>query len=407
MQHFLVILLHQYSNMEHLLRLSQDLVQRTPDHPRRFLADKIDWSWRLVGIRGARGTGKTTLLIQHMKSLEKAVYFALDDLYFTQHTLRETVEALRLRGWRYFFLDEVHKYPHWSREIKNLHDYYNDINIVFTGSSIIELGKQEVDLSRRALMYDLPGLSFREYLAFSNIMTSSAYSLTELLEKHEAIGADLRRGFRPLEHFGTYLREGYYPYFLEGRGHYLQKVRQVARLVIETDLAQAEGAKIQQVQKLTRLLRFIAESTPFKPNIQHLAQHLELDRATVLRYLSHLRNAKLIGALDTPGGGLAALQRPEKVFLDNTNLSYALIEVTPNIGNLRETFFFNQTNAVSTVTAPEHGDFLVGNRFIFEVGGKGKTQRQRQGRPDSFLALDDIEVGMGNQVPLWLFGFLY
>jgi predicted AAA+ superfamily ATPase len=279
--------------------------------------------------------------------------------------------------------------------------------LVFTGSSIIEMGKLDVDLSRRALMYDLPGLSFREYLQFTGIYTGQAVSFEDLCAGHETISRELSRLFRPFEHFGAYLREGYYPYFLESRTNFRQRLRQVIRLVLETDIAQAEGAKVQQVQKLSRLLQFLALSTPFKPNIQNLARHLELDRATVLRYLSHLQKARLIGALCVPGGGLSALQKPEKVYLENTNLAYALADGPPDNGSLRETFLFNQLSCITDLSAPDAADFLVNGRYLLEVGGKGKKGRQLSGKPDGFLVLDDIETGVGNQIPLWLFGFLY
>ena len=393
--------------MENLIRISRDLQLRTPDQPTRFLRDKIDWSWRLVGVRGARGTGKTTLLLQQMKDLERAVYLSLDDLYFSRHSLRNTVEALRRIGYRHFFLDEVHKYADWSREVKNLYDFFPDIMLVFTGSSIIELSKLDVDLSRRVVLYDLPGLSFREYLQFTGVYATPPVALDQVFSGHESLTRALALAFRPLEHFSVYLREGYYPYFLESRTNYHQRLRQVVRLVLETDIAQAEGAKVQQIQKLSRLLQFLASSTPFKPNIQHLARHLELDRATVLRYLSHLQKARLIGALNVSGGGLSALQKPEKIYLDNTNLAYALPDAPPDLGSLRETFLFNQLSCTASTTAPDTADFFVNERYLLQVGGKGKKQKQLKGTPDGFLVLDDIETGVGNQIPLWLFGFLY
>jgi predicted AAA+ superfamily ATPase len=393
--------------MEQLIQISRDLVARTAVSPRRFLHEKIDWTWRLIGIRGARGTGKTTLLLQHLQGVEKGIYLSLDDLYFSRHSLRETIEALKMRGYLRFFLDEVHKYPDWSREVKNLYDYYPELMLVFTGSSIIELSKLDVDLSRRAVLYELPGLSFREYLSLTGIHHAPAYSLEDILTQHENISRELCRVFHPLAHFSTYLREGYYPYFLENRQNYHLRVRQVVRLVLETDLAQAEGAKIQQVQKLARLLQFLAASTPFKPNILNLSRHIELDRGTVLRYLQHLQNARLIGMLHVPGGGLSELQKPEKVFLENPNLAYALLETEPEVGNLRETFFFNQVSFIAETSAPDTADFKVADRYLFEVGGKGKKRRQLQGIPNSFLALDDLETGIDDQIPLWLFGFLY
>lgn len=337
----------------------------------------------------------------------KGIYLLLDDLHFSTHTLRETVEFFRAAGIVQFFLDEVHKYPGWSQEIKNLYDLYPDVSIVFTGSSIIEIGQQDVDLSRRAVLYELPGLSFREYLYLSGIAAGPAVAFEDLMAHHETLATDLALQFRPLEHFPNYLRDGYYPYFLENREVYAVRLKQVIRLVLETDLAAAEGGRVQQTQKIGQLLQIIADSVPFKPNIQQLAARVQLDRNTLIRYLQHLRNARLIALLYPENSNLSALQKPEKIFLDNPNIAFALSSTAPDVGNLRETFFYNQVSYRLSVAYTSDGDFKIENRWTVEVGGKNKDMTQIRNLPNSLLPLDHTEIGTGNKLPLWLFGFLY
>lgn len=396
--------------MEQLRAQSRQLAARTSLKHLRFLHEEIRWDWRLNCIKGARGVGKTTLLLQRLQMGGpefRGIYLSLDDLHFTTHTLRETVEYFRASGIVYFFLDEVHKYPAWSREIKNLYDLYADICIVFTGSSIIELNRQEVDLSRRAVLYELPGLSFREYLQLTGVMTVPAMRFDDIVKRHETVALDLSLQFRPLEHFPVYLRDGYYPYFLEDRAVYFIRLKQVVRLILETDLASAEGGRVLQTQKIGQLLQIIANAVPFKPNIQQLAAKVQLDRNTLIRYLHHLESARLIALLYPEGTNLSALQKPEKIFLNNTNLAFALSSETPDTGNVRETFFYNQTSFRLPVNYSAAGDFLIEGRRTVEVGGKNKGMSQISAVPESFLALDQIETGTGSRVPLWLFGFLY
>lgn len=407
---FCLILLNQFSTMDYLLAQSRVLVARTSLEHIRFLHDEIRWDWRLIGIKGARGVGKTTLMLQRLRMAGpdfRGVYLFLDDLHFATHSLRATVESLRASGITHFFLDEVHKYPGWSRELKNLYDLYPDIFIVFTGSSIIELGQQDVDLSRRAILYELPGLSFREYLLLCGVKAGPAITFDDLVAGHEVIVPELVLRFRPLKHFPVYLREGYYPFFLENRDVYPLLLKQVVRLVLETDLAAAEGGRVQQTQKIGQLLQIIADSVPFKPNIQQLAARVQLDRNTLIRYLQHLGNARLIALLYPEHSNLSALQKPEKIFLENTNLAFALSGATPEAGSLRETFFYNQVSYRMPVAYTAEGDFRINNHWIVEVGGKSKDMSQIRNLPNSFLALDLLESGAGNKLPLWLFGFLY
>jgi predicted AAA+ superfamily ATPase len=393
--------------MDKLILQSRQLAYQAPKKMRRFLDGAIDWSWKLIGIRGARGVGKTTLLLQRMQG-EHSIYLSLDDIYFSSASLRGTIEALRLNGYTNFYLDEVHKYPGWSKEIKNLHDLYPDIYIIFTGSSIIEMKQLEVDLSRRALLYDLPGLSFREFLQVKDILSHKVLTLPEILGDHEQYTRAISKTIKPIVLMQEYLQFGYYPYFLESKTIYHRRLNQVIRLILESDLALAEGlGTIIQVQKLGKLLQFIANAVPFKPNIANIARHLELDRTTVLRYIGHLSQARLISLLHSPLNGLAALQKPEKIYLENTNLAYVLSAGIPDKGNLRETFFYNQLSINHELNYSEKGDFLVDEKYIFEIGGANKNLAQIGGISNSYLAMDDLENGYANRIPLWLFGFLY
>lgn len=396
--------------MDQLRLQSRLLVAKTDVNHVRFLHKEIHWDWRLIGIKGARGVGKTTLLLQQLQlnvPENRGIYLSLDDLHFTTNTLRETVEHFRATGITHFFLDEVHKYRGWSREIKNLYDLYADIFLVFTGSSIIEINQQDVDLSRRAVLYELPGLSFREYLQLTGVAEIPPLTLHDVIERHEDIALQLTLQFRPLEHFVPFLKEGYYPYFLENRELYPIRVKQVVGLILETDLATAERGRVYQIRKIGQLLQLIADSVPFKPNIQQLAAKVQLDRVTLIRYLHHLENARLIALLYPHGANLSALQKPEKIFLDNSNLAVVLSSNTPDIGNLRETFFYNQTRYRHIVSYSPAGDFRIEDRWTIEVGGKNKGKSQITAIPEAFLALDDMEIGAGKKIPLWLFGLIY
>lgn len=397
--------------MENLIRQSRILADGIGTEHIRQLHEQIEWGWRLIGIKGPRGVGKTTLLLQHLilfdPSHNHSVYLPLDDLHFASQGLRETVESLAVRGITHFYLDEVHKYPNWSREIKNLYDLKPGLFIVFTGSSIVELSRQQVDLSRRAVMYSMPGLSFREYLWLKGLFQSGAYSLDEILQDHEAIALRICRDIKPLQHFRPYLEHGYYPFFLESQPLFAIRLKQVVQLVLESDLASAEAGPVQKIPKIALLLQIIAESAPFIPNISKLSERSGLDRNTLLRYLQRLERVQLTASLYRKGKGITALQKPEKLYLDNTNLAYALAPSQPNIGNLRETFFFNQLRQQHLVQHASEGDFLVDNQWTIEIGGKNKKASQVKHLADHYLGIDDIELGVGRQIPLWLFGFLY
>lgn len=396
--------------MEKLLQQSEGLVTRTLSLKHRYLFDQVNWKNRLIGIKGARGTGKTTMLLQRLKSLDLpatvAAYFSLDDLYFTVHQLSGVVEKFYRQGGKYLFLDEVHKYPGWSTHIKNLYDFYPDLSIVFTGSSIIDITRQEADLSRRALMYELFGLSYREFLEFSEIGTFHPISLDTLISPAREWRRNFPTDFRPLQHFRDYLQLGYYPFSLEDKEGYGARLNQLIRTIVEYDMAELHDFDIRNAKKMLQLLYVLSANVPFKPNLKKLAEKSDIHRNTVNSYLHFLEQARLIRQLYPAGISVAILQKPEKIYLDNTNLAYALHPGEPDKGNLRETFFASQLRVGHQLTYPSHGDFLVDENYVFEVGGKSKGNKQLQHIPNGYVVADDTEYPV-SQLPLWIFGFLY
>lgn len=376
----------------------------------RFLHDKINWSSRLIGIRGSRGTGKTTLLLQHIKrtfeSVDDALWVSLDNLWFKTHTLPDLVEFLYSRGLRYLFLDEVHKYSDWTIVLKNIYDSYPDLNIVYTGSSMLEIDHSKSDLSRRQSLYTLPVMSFREFLSLSMALEVPALSLEDLLRDHVSLAMDLTPRVTILQLFDDYLRRGCYPFFLEAGEEYLLRLAAVATLVIESDMPAVESVSYATIEKTKKLLAIIAQSVPMVPNVSRLVASLESTRDSCLRMLQALERAQIISTLTKTPKSYKRLTSPDKIYLGNTNLMAAL-GTKGDLGNRRETFFNNQLQVIGNVTMPVKGDFLVDGKYLFEVGGSGKTFDQIKDEPNSFLAVDDVEIGSGSRIPLWMFGLLY
>ncbi|HOU97987.1 MAG TPA: AAA family ATPase [Bacteroidales bacterium] len=397
--------------MENLKIKSNQLITTVSTKFVRYLYEQIDWRWKLNGIIGARGTGKTTLLLQQLKKNHgtsfEAIYISLDDLYFTAHSLLEFVEQFRNKGGRYLYIDEVHKYKNWAIEIKNIYDTYPNINIVFTGSSIIDILKQNVDLSRRAVIYYLHGLSFREYLSFLGIGEIKAIALSDILKNHTTIASEIIAKLNPLQYFVDYLKWGYYPFFIENKKLYFRRLEQTLNQIIESDLNFIEGYDTKNTQKIKQLLYILSTNVPFKPNIVKLSEKTGIHRNTLVSYIHYLEKAQIINAVYPAGISISILQKPEKIYLNNTNLSYLLAEETPNQGNLRETFFLNQVKSIYKVKIPKSGDFVLNENFIFEIGGKKKTSAQIINEKNAFVISDNILIGAYNKIPLWLFGFLY
>lgn len=394
-----------------LLEQSERLINNTSLDFKRYLYDVVRWENRMIGIKGARGTGKTTLILQWLKEqylpAEKAAYFSLDDLYFTQHTLKETVDQFYKNGGLILALDEVHKYPNWSQEIKNIYDFYPGLKVIFTGSSIINLSKQKGDLSRRVLMYELHGLSFREYLSMQGIIQLKPIELMDLLSNASAIKRKMDKQFRPLEHFSEYLKFGYYPFGLIDIPSIPQRINQLVRAIVEIDMAELKDFDIRNAKKLLQLIYVIAQQVPFKPNVSSLALKTDIHRNSLNHYFHYLEQAKIISLLYPTGRSTAVLQKPEKIFLNNTTLLNALAETQPEIGTMRETFFLSQIKVAHKIQLPKQGDFIVNGKYLFEIGGKGKGQKQIEELNNAWIVKDDIEAPIGKALPLWMFGLLY
>jgi len=398
--------------MQHLVEQSDGLLEDTEQVFVRYLSSQIDFNDRLILIKGARGCGKTTLLLQHAKKQSKALngktlYVSLDNVYFYENKLFQLIKDFRMQGGKLMILDEVHKYPNWSTEIKNAYDTYSDIKIIFTGSSALQLNKAQADLSRRAAQYTLWGLSFREFLNFSAGFNFSAYTLEELLSNHTEIAKKINKQIRPLAYFYNYLNYGYFPYFNESKQTYHAKLLSTINLIIESDLPAIQNIDYGSGLKLKRLFYQLSRNCPYKPNVQKLSQEIGATRGTLLQYMDYLNDAQLINLLKTKAGSLSYLTKPDKVYLANTNLMYALGGTQTDLGSARECFFYNQLNSIAEVNYTPKGDFLVNNKYIFEVGGENKSFNQIKDIKNSYLALDKTELGSKNRIPLWLFGFLY
>lgn len=398
--------------MEALVNTYRKQLEQTNTNFERYLTPKINWNNRLFAIVGARGTGKTTLLLQHIKqhlNADNAFYMSLDDLYFSTHRLVDVAKQLSQEGINYLFIDEIHKYPYeiWAQELKNIYDSYPEMKVAFSGSSILNIYKGNADLSRRAINYELFGLSFREFLEFEGVKKIQPVPLGDILKNHTSIATEIIGGIKILPLFRNYLQHGFYPYYKEDLQTYHLRLINTINAVLESDLPAVEKIEYVSVQKLKRLLVIIASKVPYTPNLTDLGKSVELQRSNLPKSLLLLEKAKLLGLLRSPEKSPDDLSKPDKIFLDNPNLAYALGKENTNIGNLRETFFYNQLRVVSKISSAEKGDFTVDNEYTFEIGGKGKDFSQIAGIKNSYIAADNIEIGFGNKIPLWLFGFLY
>lgn len=393
--------------MSRLLKLSALKIRNLKSEFKRYLYDEIDWDERLIIIRGARGSGKTTLLLQKMKSSpDNSIYLSLDDFYFETNRLLLLLEELYEANFRHFFLDEVHQYQYWSQDLKNAYDNFPDIHIVATGSSVLKVNQGQADLSRRASLYLLKGLSFREFLELHHKQEFDVLELQDILDHHTQIASQITDKIQPLKLFNEYIKKGYYPFSVEKSRGYHQKLQQTVHLVLDIDIQAVEDVTYATVKSMKKLLYVISQLVPFTPNIQSLSEKIGVSRNLILKALDLLENAQILNLLRSDNSGITQLQKPEKIYLENPNLAY-VFGVKPNIGNLRESFFFNQLQVKHLVTSSKFTDFMIDNKFSFEVGGVAKTNKQLAGIPLGYIASDGIEQGADNKIPLWLFGFLY
>lgn len=397
--------------MERLIDTFRRKLQHTSLAFVRSLMQEIRWEARLVGIRGARGVGKTTLLLQHIRlhypDDSSVLYVSLDNIYFSSHKLYDLAYDFVERGGRRLYLDEVHKYPNWSQELKNIYDDLPELQVVFTGSSLLEILNARADLSRRAIVYEMQGLSFREYLNYNLGTTFPICPLAEVLNDPDALSSVVGEELDLLNHFSAYLRHGYYPYYNEMPDLYAQRVQEVVNMTLEVELPQLRGVEVSYLPKIKQLLLIISESAPFVPNIAKLCERIGITRPALLTYLQALADGRLTFHLLKNAFGITRLQKPDKIYLENPNLLYVLASDTANVGNARETFFANQLKYRHRVTLSKESDFLVDGKYTFEIGEKHKGFSQIEGIPCSYVVADDLTRSVGNKLPLWMMGFLY
>ena len=398
-------------NIEKLVAAMERRLDDTSTMYHRPLYSRIDWDDRLVCIKGAKGTGKTTMMLQflkeHPEELERSIYVSLDSLWFANHSPFDVADWLHCNGGGRLFMDEVHHFKEWQTLVKNIYDDYPRIRIVYSGSSMMKLNAGGGDLSRRQRSYELKGLSFREYLEFEGVGSFPEVGLEDLLANHRKIARSVVSQTTVLPHFRKYVRNGYYPFYKEARGGYLDRVSQIVTQTLEHDWPETEDVSIATIKKTEKMLMILAESCPQVPKMNGLYAQLETDRNQGLKMLSALENAGLLSLLSSKSADLGNMSRPDKIYCDNPNLMSALVPEV-NMGTMRETFFLNQIKSSGhRVVYPPKGDFRVDGKYLFEVGGKGKGFGQIKDMPNSFVVNDDVEIGFGNKIPLWLFGFLY
>ena len=388
--------------MDKLYELFYAKLDETPTNFLRYLHDRINWDNRMIAILGERGVGKTTLMLQKIKldGAKHTLYFGADNVYFSQHTLFDTANEFYRKGGQRLYIDEIHKYPSWSAELKMIYDYCPQLQVVITGSSILDLYKGTADLSRRIISYTLVGLSFREFLAMAKGIALPPASLEEILCHEVRFPA----GERPLALFDDYLKMGYYPFWKET--DFTTRLTNVINQTVENDIPTYAKMNISTSRKLKQLLFIISQSVPFKPNYTEIGAAMECDRGTVADLTYYMDKARLTMSLRHQEDGMKNYGKPEKLYLGNTNLIQALSEGKPEVGNIRETFFLSQMQVNHEVFASKAADFLI-NGKTFEVGGKSKNKKQIAEVKDAFVVKDDIEYGYENIIPLWHFGMNY
>jgi len=395
--------------MEKLLIKSERKIREVKLDFQRYLFKEINFNQRMISILGARGVGKTTLLLQIAKKSEfsNILYLALDDLFFNENTLYSLAEEFVLNGGELLLLDEVHKYPQWSRELKLIYDDFPNLKVIFTSSSILDIYKGESDLSRRAVSYNLKELSFREFLNFYHNFRFEKLSLDEIIKNHKEYAFEISKQIKPIKYLNEFYKIGAYPYYENNTADYYQKIMNIINLIMDVDIQGIEGISYEHIAKFKRLLYVLSTNVPFTPNISKLADKLQMHRNKLVHALQLLERAELIYTLIKTNKSVSILNKPDKIWLHNTNLNYLFSDNKPNTGNLRETFFIHHTHHNHIISLAEKGDFIINNKFTFEVGGKNKSKKQIANIPNSFVVRDNIEIGTMNIIPLWLFGLMY
>ena len=401
--------------MERLFERHDKYISSVPMNYIRDFMNHVNWDARLFVIRGPKGVGKSTLLQQYVRKNFGAddrhvLYCSADTNYFTTHTLTEVADNFVKIGGKWLFIDEVHKYKGWSREIKEIYDLHHGLHVVLSGSSLIQINDGQADLSRRILIYDMPGLSMREFIRLDAGIETEPVALNDLLKSPNSYCSYIRSVCHPLEHFPKYLQYGYYPFFLEGKREYFSRVENVVNYIVDVELTKHRNLDVGNTRSVKALLQVVSLMTPYEVDISKLSKATAISRPTVLKYLSHLEEACLVRRLFTDLKTVTDLQKPDKMYLDNSNLLYTLCPKTPETGTVRETFFANQlASAGHTLeyAGYKSGDFRIDGEVVVEVGGADKGFRQLAGQQNAFVAADGIESAALGKIPLWAFGFLY
>ncbi|MFO7924641.1 MAG: AAA family ATPase [Bacteroidales bacterium] len=405
--------------MQEIFNYSNSLIQTVNLDFKRHLFSEINWNSRLIEILGSRGVGKTTLMLQKAKMLNtdipnQAIYLSLDDKLMYKNSIIDLAEEFVKYGVQYLFLDEVHKYPpklkgyDWSAEIKNTYDRLPGLSIIYSGSSVLKIYKGQGDLSRRKSSYRLAGLSFREYLVMNGIINFKSLPLNNLIANHQDISNEITGRIKIIPHFKEYLKTGYFPFYNEDPSSYFYRLNSILNVILETDIPAVSEITFETSLKLKKLLAVISSTVPYVPNLLNLRRELFVsDQRTLLKYLNFLEKAEVINTLGQKARGNKILQKPDKIYLGNTNYIYGLNMSGEEPGTIRETFFISQVDVGHELKLSSTGDFLVNDNYIFEIGGKTKSTQQIKGLKNAWLVLDDIENGVFNRLPLWLFGFLY
>lgn len=398
--------------MEKLLSFQNSVLKQTHLDWSRYLLPQLQTQERLLGLKGLRGVGKTTLLLQYLKysysNRKEGLYVTADHPYFYSNTLFELAETWTVNNGKLLLIDEIHKYSNWSRELKLIYDAFPSLHVIFTSSSALDLYRGESDLSRRLITQTLHGLSFREFLDYRYQLKIKPQSFLDILKNHQQISEDITSVMRPLPLFHEYCANGYFPFITsQNKDTAANKLLQTINTVLESDLAFSQDYSAANISKIKKLLGVLSTSVPFEPNISKIAEKLQLGRNSVNQFLHHLHDAKIIRLINRPNKGLHILQKPDKIYFENTNFSNSF-QLKPDLGNLRETFFSNQIhNAGEKINLHPEIDFLINEQYGFEVGGKNKTKSQIKNIENSFLVKDDIEIGFGNTIPLYIFGLMY
>ena len=399
-------MLHKFLQMQSLVNIHNTLLEQSLKTIRRELLDDINWDQRIIGIKGFRGVGKTTFLISILKERflndKTCLYVNLNNFYFTKRKIVSFVDEFYKTGGKTLIFDQIHKYPEWASELRTCYDNFPELKIIFSASPVVRVLEENNELKDIAKIYHLEGLSFREYLNYQSNLNFRRYTLQEILSNHINIAQEIIQEIKPLAFFNDYLKDGYYPYFIDNKGFYSESLLKHINLALEIDVTYLNQIDLQYLPKLRKLLQIIASQAPFSPNVSKISADVQTSRATIMNYLRYMKNARIINMLFS-NGNEDDIKKPDLVYLHNTNLMYAIDDLNINSKILRKTFFYNQVGYKHQIKSSEKADFKVNGQFQFSVGGKYTLPVEN----GYFAAADMIEIGKENVIPLWLFGFLY